>query len=68
MTIEPTQDSNTAVVFVDADNTLWDTNEVFAVAQLGLLSNVEKVVGATASTDDRLGFVRQLDPTRHSLS
>jgi putative hydrolase of the HAD superfamily len=50
-----------ATVFVDADNTLWDTDAVFAHAQLGLLSAVEKAVGIRVSDSDRLAFVRELD-------
>lgn len=50
-----------AVVFVDADNTLWDTDAVFAAAQLELLSGVERAVALVASTDDRLAFVRSID-------
>lgn len=47
-------------VFVDADNTLWDTDGVYAKAQLQLLSAVEKVVGRSAE-EDRLQFVRSID-------
>jgi putative hydrolase of the HAD superfamily len=54
-------ESNVAIVFVDADNTLWDTDRVFAAAQMKLLASAELVVGITASTEDRLGFVRLLD-------
>ncbi len=49
------------VVFVDADNTLWDTDAVFAAAQLGLLSGVERAIGVGGPTDDRLAFVRLID-------
>jgi putative hydrolase of the HAD superfamily len=51
----------TATVFVDADNTLWDTNQVYADAQSALLAAVEAATGAKASAPDRLGFVRELD-------
>jgi putative hydrolase of the HAD superfamily len=50
-----------AVVFVDADNTLWDTNGVFAAEQLALLSEIEESVGTSVSVPDRLAFVRSLD-------
>ncbi len=50
-----------AVVFVDADNTLWDTDGVFARAQLALLESVESAVGSTAPATDRLAYVRELD-------
>ncbi len=49
------------VVFVDADNTLWDTDEVFAAAQLGLLNRMEALAGTAALIDDRLGYVRAID-------
>lgn len=49
------------VVFVDADNTLWDTNAIYAAAQLGLLSDVEKLSERQANPSDRLGYVRQVD-------
>ncbi|MDH4744201.1 HAD family hydrolase [Sphingomonas sp. CBMAI 2297] len=48
-------------VFVDADNTLWDTDEVFARAQLALLEQVEAAVGLKAATTDRLSFIRACD-------
>lgn len=50
-----------ATVFVDADNTLWDTDAVFAHAQVRLLSAVEKAVGIRFSGSDQLAFVRELD-------
>jgi putative hydrolase of the HAD superfamily len=48
-------------LFTDADNTLWDTDAVFAAAQLDLLSGVERLIGIIGPTDDRLAFVRQID-------
>jgi putative hydrolase of the HAD superfamily len=57
------------VVFVDADNTLWDTDGVFAKAQLRLLDAVESASSTTAPTD-RLDFVRRIDQAlaeRHHL-
>jgi putative hydrolase of the HAD superfamily len=50
-----------ATVFVDADNTLWDTDLVFANAQRNILENVENAIGNQAKTDDRLAYVRMLD-------
>jgi len=50
-----------ATVFVDADNTLWDTDGVYAAAQLSLLSAVETMVGTSAASHDRLAFIRALD-------
>lgn len=50
-----------AVVFVDADNTLWDTDSVFAHAQQNMLERVEKVAGTVANTNDRLAYVRAVD-------
>ncbi|MBY5645550.1 HAD family hydrolase [Rhizobium leguminosarum] len=49
------------LVLIDADNTLWDTDGVFAEAQLRILAAVEKAMKLTASTDDRLAFVRGFD-------
>lgn len=49
------------LVFIDADNTLWDTNAVYREAQLWLLGAVEQRVGATAGGEDRLAFVRAVD-------
>lgn len=51
----------TGWLFTDADNTLWDTNRVFAEAQLGLLASVEQYAGQRAPHDDRLAFVRKHD-------
>jgi putative hydrolase of the HAD superfamily len=49
------------VVFIDADNTLWDTDGVFAVAQLNLLAGVEHALGVVDPINDRLAFVRLID-------
>ena len=56
--------SNTAskpTVFIDADNTLWDTNRVYADAQLSLLTDVENASGRRTAADDRLGWLREID-------
>lgn len=50
-----------ATVFVDADNTLWDTDGVFAAAQLGLLTQVEATTRAPLDVADRLAYVRAID-------
>lgn len=58
------------LVFVDADNTLWDTDGVFAQAQLNLLSSVEATRGRTLADKDRLQVVRIVDQSiaeRHHL-
>jgi putative hydrolase of the HAD superfamily len=49
------------VVFTDADNTLWDTNKVYADAQLTLLENVEQGIKLKGPSEDRLEFVREYD-------
>ncbi|POF32608.1 HAD family hydrolase [Roseibium marinum] len=54
------RDSHSSV-FVDADNTLWDTDKIFANAQLQMLEQVESLLAMNAKTDDRLRFVRILD-------
>jgi putative hydrolase of the HAD superfamily len=48
-------------IYTDADNTLWDTDGVYANAQLSLLSAAEQITGLKGPTDDRLVFVRQYD-------
>ena len=50
-------------LFTDADNTLWDTNSVFAAAQVGLLRDIESEVRLTApeASDEGLAFVRRID-------
>jgi putative hydrolase of the HAD superfamily len=45
----------------DADNTLWDTDEIYASAQLELLANVQASYGPQISTDGPLEFVRKVD-------
>lgn len=57
-------------IYTDADNTLWDTDALFAEAQLSLLSAAEHMLGVQASTGDRLKFVREFDQAvaaRHHL-
>lgn len=55
------------IILTDADNTLWDTNCVFADAQIGLLTLVEKATGRTCGDTDRLGFVRRYDQALAAL-
>lgn len=50
-----------ATVFVDADNTLWDTDTVFARAQLALLDAVATALGAFVPSSDTLAFIRMID-------
>lgn len=50
-----------ATIFVDADNTLWDTDAVFADAQLGLLRHVEHASKRKAKVEDRLALIRNID-------
>jgi putative hydrolase of the HAD superfamily len=60
--MRPTQKpSPPAVVFVDADNTLWDTDRVFAEAQLMLLDRVENTLDKSIDAENRLEFVRSID-------
>jgi len=54
-------DSSPATVFVDADNTLWDTDAVFARAQLGLLASIEQATGSGSIAVERLPFIREID-------
>lgn len=55
--------SNRIHLFTDADNTLWDTNAVYAEAQLALLRDMEVSTGIStpATPDRRLAFLRDLD-------
>lgn len=58
------------IILADADNTLWDTNSVFANGQLKLLELVEQFSGLACPELDRLGFVRAYDQaiaSRHHL-
>jgi putative hydrolase of the HAD superfamily len=50
-----------ATVFVDADNTLWDTDTVFAHAQLALLNDVVSALGMSVPPVDALAFIRAVD-------
>lgn len=49
------------LLVTDADNTLWDTDAVFAEAQLNLLARVEERIRPLRSDRDRLAFVRRID-------
>lgn len=49
------------VLFLDADNTLWDTNGVYSEAQMRLLSRIENQVGKVADASDRLAYLRAFD-------
>jgi len=53
--------SQDLTVLTDADNTLWDTNRVYANAQLGMLKDLEKELGLIAPENQRLEFVRRYD-------
>ena len=53
--------SPAAVVFIDADNTLWDTDGVYANAQLALLNELEGLLAVKFPESDRLAFVRTID-------
>jgi putative hydrolase of the HAD superfamily len=50
-----------STVFVDADNTLWDTDALFAQAQLSLLAQAEVVFENRFPVENRLELVRDLD-------
>lgn len=51
----------TTWIYADADNTLWDTDGVYAEAQLSLLSAAELIAEHAGPTTGRLEFVRQYD-------
>jgi len=50
-----------ATIFVDADNTLWDTDSIFADAQRKLLERIEIATGVATDAEDRLAYVREVD-------
>ena len=50
-----------ATIFVDADNTLWDTDSIFADAQRNMLERVEAAASTAADSNDRLAYVRAVD-------
>lgn len=54
-------ESKSVLLLVDADNTLWDTDAIYAHAQERLLKSVETQMGITAPRLDRLAFVRDVD-------
>lgn len=49
------------IILSDADNTLWNTDVVFANAQTGLLKVVETATKKICMEGDRLAFVRRYD-------
>lgn len=49
------------ILLTDADNTLWDTNAVYANAQLSLLDAIESILGVQLVVSDRLSFIRNAD-------
>jgi putative hydrolase of the HAD superfamily len=49
------------LIFLDADNTLWDTNGVYRHAQEWMLAEVERLQGRRVEDHDRLAFVRAAD-------
>ncbi|KQY25913.1 HAD family hydrolase [Rhizobium sp. Root483D2] len=58
------------LVLVDADNTLWDTDGVFARAQLALVLAVQNTVGRQIPAESCLDYVRSFDQAlaeRHHL-
>jgi putative hydrolase of the HAD superfamily len=56
-----THNKTPAWIYTDADNTLWDTNSVFADAQLEMLSSAESIAQRLAPKDDRLEYLRKYD-------
>ena len=49
-----------AVIVFDADNTLWDTNELYAQAQETLVARLEKLTGKRV-VGDRVAYLRRFD-------
>jgi len=48
-------------VVLDADNTLWDTDRLFAEAQLAMLNDICSEIGVAPKVDESLKFVRDID-------
>ena len=48
-------------VVLDADNTLWDTDRLFAEAQLAMLTGICAQLGIAPKLDNTLKFVRDID-------
>ena len=59
--MQPTPASPNLALVCDADNTLWDTDQVYANAQLWLLEEMERRSGLHCSENDRLDYVREID-------
>jgi len=53
--------NSSRLLVTDADNTLWETDAVYAAAQLNLLHRVEAAYQFDFDSRDRLGFVRGFD-------
>lgn len=51
---------NKVVIVTDADNTLWDTDSVYASAQINLLKRIQETLGLTRM-ETPLAFVRHID-------
>jgi putative hydrolase of the HAD superfamily len=49
------------MIYTDADNTLWDTNAVFAEAQIHLLERAEIITGRQTRSSTPLEYLRQYD-------
>jgi putative hydrolase of the HAD superfamily len=56
-----TSSSTSTCIYTDADNTLWDTDGLFAEAQLLLLSAAEQITQQKCKASSRLEFVRSYD-------
>lgn len=61
MSIQRPLMANDTTVFLDADNTLWDTDGVYAAAQSRLLDGVLELIGADAAPSKPLAFLRAVD-------
>jgi putative hydrolase of the HAD superfamily len=59
--VEPDLSGYSCFVVIDADNTLWDTDRLFAEAQLTMLNGICSQTGIAAKLDNPLKFVRDID-------
>jgi putative hydrolase of the HAD superfamily len=61
MSIQRLRTADETTAFLDADNTLWDTDGVYAAAQSRLLDGVLELIGADAAPSEPLAFLRAVD-------
>ena len=61
MQFVPDSSNYSCFIVLDADNTLWDTDRLFAEAQTAMLNNICSYMGIAPKLDNTLKFVREID-------